>query len=303
MTELVRPARLKPGACIGVAAVSGPVEPDRLAAGVAELEALGFRIRLARNITESSGFLAGSDDSRAAGYRALLTDPSIDAIFFARGGYGGSRILSRLDPGEAARNPKIHMGGSDLTVLMAWLAQRVGLATFQGPMVAVEMGKGRALDWQRVLSGETPEPHAFAADDVLAPGRAEGPLVGGCLSLLASLAGTSEALSARDAVLFWEDIGEPVYRVDRLLTQLDRSGTFDGLRGMVIGSLVPARGESAETVRDYLRDRFQSADFPVAMGLPAGHLEAPRTLPLGAAVRLEATASGGAITFSEAAVR
>src|ERR1022692_395191 len=129
MTDLVRPARLKPGALIGVAAVSGPVDPGKLAAGVADLEARGYRIRVAQNIGESSGFLAGSDAARADGYRRLLTDPSIDAIFFARGGYGCSRILSRLDPGEAARNPKIHMGGSDLTVLLTWLAQRAGLAT------------------------------------------------------------------------------------------------------------------------------------------------------------------------------
>ena len=137
----------------------------------------------------------------------------------------------------------------------------------------------------------------------LSPGDAEGPLVGGCLSLLASLAGTPEALSARGAVLFWEDIGEAVYRVDRMLTQLERSGTFDDLRGMVIGSVVPGRAESAETVREYLRDRFATASFPVALGLPAGHLPAPRTLPLGARVRLAVRrGAGGSLEFLEGAV-
>jgi muramoyltetrapeptide carboxypeptidase len=165
------------------------------------------------------------------------------------------------------------------------------------------MAEPRPLDWEAVLSGETPGTHAFAAEDVLAAGEAEGPLVGGCLSLLASLAGTPEAVSGRGAILFWEDVGEQAYRLDRLLTQLERSGTFDGLRGMVIGSVVPGRGESAETVREYLRERFANAHFPVAMGLPAGHLEAPRTLPLGPAARLRTSVSGGDLRFSAGVTR
>ena len=189
------------------------------------------------------------------------------------------------------------------------LARRTGLATFYGPMVSVDMfdtaamAERRPLDWEAVLSGEIPETHAFALGDVLAPGEAEGPLVGGCLSLLASLSGTPEAVSGRGAILFWEDVGEQAYRLDRLLTQLERSGTFDGLRGMVIGSVVPGRGESAETVREYLQERFANACFPVAMGLPAGHLEAPRTLPLGPAARLRTSDSGGDLRFSPGVTR
>jgi muramoyltetrapeptide carboxypeptidase len=306
MKPLVKPPRLRPGARIGVAAISGPVDSGRLAAGVRTLESRGYRVTVASNAAapHALGFLAGSDSDRADGYRRLLTDPSIDAIFFARGGWGASRILRRLDPAEAAGHPKIHLGSSDLTALFAWWARHAGLATFYGPMVAVDMdGGGLTLDWEEVLSGALPAPHTFASEDVLSPGDVEGPLVGGCLSLLASLAGTPEALSARGAVLFWEDVGEAVYRVDRMLTQLERSGTFDDLRGMVIGSVVPGRAESAETVREYLRDRFATASFPVALGLPAGHLPAPRTLPLGARVRLAVRrGAGGSLEFLEAGV-
>lgn len=270
---------------------------ERLAVGVRAIEERGYSVILADNIREADGFLAGSDAARATGYRKLLSDPTVDAIFFARGGYGSSRILSRLDPEEAARHPKIHMGGSDLTALLAWIARRSGIVTFYGPMVAVEMANGLPLDWETLLSGEEPRPHAFDAEDILAPGAAEGPLSGGCLSLLASLAGTPEAVSARGGILFWEDVGEAIYRLDRMLTQLERSGTFDGLLGMVIGSVVPGRGESGEAVRGYLRDRFQNAPFPVAMGLPAGHLDAPRALPFGSLVRLEASAAGGSLSF------
>ncbi len=273
--------------------MSGPVDPEKLAAGVRAIEARGYPVVLADNIRDTDGFLAGTDDSRASGYRRLVTDPSVDAIFFARGGYGSSRILSRLDPGEIAANPKIHLGGSDLTALFAYLARTANLVTFYGPMVAVEIGSGRDLDWSRVLSGEAPAAHRFGSAEVLRGGVAEGPLVGGCLSLLASLAGTPDAIRPAGGILFWEDVGEERYRLDRLLTQLERSGTLEGLLGMVIGSVVPGRGESPDAVRDYLRGRFLSFPFPVAMGLPAGHVDAPRTLPLGLPARLSVDGDGG----------
>jgi muramoyltetrapeptide carboxypeptidase len=258
--------------------------------GIRFLASKGYEVREASNLRSSRSFFAGADDERARGYRELLTDPSIGAIVFARGGYGASRILPLLDAEEFRANPKIHLGGSDLTVLHAWIQKNAGLATFYGPMVAVEMAGDRAeeLDWESVLRGEAIAPHEIAAEDVLAPGKAEGPLVGGCLSLLASLCGTPEEVRGQGSILFWEDVGEDTYRLDRMLTQLDRAGTLDGLRGMVIGSVVPRRdGESRETVRDYLRDRFRGAPFPVAMGIQAGHLNNSRTLPLGAAAALD----------------
>jgi muramoyltetrapeptide carboxypeptidase len=304
MAPAVLPVRLKPGARIGVAAVSGPVDPGRLDSGLRHLEALGYRPTLADNIAETRGFLAGSDESRAAGYRRLVVDPAIEAIFFARGGYGSSRILALLEPAEIAANPKIHMGGSDLTALLAWIGRAASLVTFYGPMVAVEMADGARLDWEEILTGGSVAAHSFEPGDVIAPGRGEGPLIGGCLSLLASLAGTPESVPGRGAILFWEDVSEERYRLDRLLTQLERSGTLDGLQGMVIGSVVPGRGESAEAVQEYLRDRFGGASFPVATGLPAGHLASPRTLPLGLPVALRVDPDrGGTLTFPKAAVR
>lgn len=304
MNAVLLPPRLKPGACIGVAAVSGPVDPGRLAAGVGVLEGRGYRVEVAGNVGRAEGFLAGSDRERAGGYRRLLADPAVDAIFFARGGYGASRVLADLDPAEIAAHPKIHLGGSDLTALFAFLGAAAGLVTFYGPMVALEIAAGETLDWEAVLAGATPAPHLFPAEDVLAPGRGEGTLRGGCLSLLGSLAGTPEAIQGRGAVLFWEDTGEAVYRIDRLLTQLERSGTLDGLRAMVIGSVVPGRGESPDAVRAYLRARFRGSPFPVAMGLPAGHIQAPRTLPLGMRVSLDVDpARGGRLSFEEPAVR
>ena len=307
---LIRPPRLRPGATIGVAAVSGPVVEERLRRGVAALEGRGYRVRLASNALARRGFLAGSDEERARGYVELLADPSVDAIFFARGGYGSSRILSRVPADAVAARPRIHLGGSDLTALFAYLQSRVGLAGFYGPMPAVEMAvdAGDGLDWESVLGGDVPAAHEFAPADVLAGGTGEGPLRGGCLSLLASLAGTPEAIDARGAVLFWEDVGEETYRLDRMLTQLERSGTLDGLHAMLIGSISPGArggGESAEAVATWLEDRFRGAPYPVVRGFPAGHLARPRTLPLGVAVRIHANAggdSGGRLEFLDSGV-
>ena len=299
MSPLIRPPRLRSGATIGIAAISGPVAEARLRRGVEALEGRGYRVRLASNALAQSGFLAGTDDERARGYLELLEDPDIQAIFFARGGYGAMRVLGLLPAERIAARPLVHLGGSDLTAFSAFLRSRAGLVSFYGPMPAVEMAGDEAagLDWEDVLSGAVPAPHDFSGSDVLAGGIGEGPLVGGCLSLVASLAGTPEAVDARGAVLFWEDVGENTYRLDRMLTQLERSGTLDGLHAMLIGSISPGArggGESPEAVAGWLEARFRGAPYPVVRGFPAGHLARPRTLPLGVPVRIEADRSAGA---------
>lgn len=297
----IRPPRLRPGATIGVAAVSGPVDESRLSAGVAAIESRGYRVVLAANVLVRTGFLAGSDRQRAEGYRELLQNPDIDAIFFARGGYGSARILRHLEPRDLVERPRIHLGGSDLTALFAFAA-RAGLVSFYGPMVAAAMAGDEDLDWEAVLSGQTPEAHRVSEEDVLAGGVGEGPLVGGCLSLAASVAGTPEQIDGAGAVFFWEDVGEEAYRLDRMLTQLERSGTFDRLQAMIIGSISPGArgGESTETASSWLADRFAGAPFPVVRGFPAGHLPGSRTLPLGVSVRVDA--ERGVVEFSEAGV-
>lgn len=299
---MIKPPRLKPGATIGVAAISGPVDEARLEAGLANLRAKGYRVVEASNLRRRDGFLAGTDLERTAGYRELLTDPAVDAIFFARGGYGSARILSLLDPDELRLHPKIHLGGSDLTALFAFASGRSSLVTFYGPMVAVQMADDTPLDWEPILSGESVPPVEFPASDRLAPGVGEGRLVGGCLSLVASLSGTPEAVRAAGSVFFWEDVGEEIYRLDRMLTQLERSDTFDRLEAMVIGTIAPARAgaESPDAVRAWLTDRFAGTPFPVVIGFPAGHRPDTRTIPFGARVRVDA--DRGALQFLEAGV-
>jgi muramoyltetrapeptide carboxypeptidase len=298
-----KPPRLRPGATIGVAAISGPVDEPRLDLGLEHLRSRGYRAVEASNLRRRERFLAGTDAERIAGYRELVRDSSVDAIFFARGGYGASRILAGLDPAEIRNNPKIHLGGSDLTALFAYIAIHAPIVTFYGPLVAVQLAGGRVLDWEELLTGALPDCHSVPPDDVVRPGRGEGPIVGGCLSLLASLCGTPEAVAGAGRVLFWEDVGEEIYRLDRMLTQLERSGTFDGLQALLIGSVAPGRREGMESpdeIRAWLRRRFAEAPFPVVMGFPAGHVDSTRTIPLGALARVDT--DSGRVDFPEVAV-
>ncbi|MBI5446714.1 MAG: LD-carboxypeptidase [Deltaproteobacteria bacterium] len=290
---LRRPGRLEPGSLVGVAALSGPVREEDLWAGVSTLESFGFRVRLASNVLAREPLLglAGDDDARLAGYLALVEDPEVDAILFARGGYGVTRLLGRLPEGLLRETAKLHCGYSDLTALSAFLRQRCGLVSIHGPMVAADLATPldplTATWFPALLEGRAPLRLEVPAADVLVPGRAEGPLVGGCLSLLAALAGTPWEYDYEGALLFIEEVGEEAYRLDRMLGTLLSAGRLDHLAGIMAGSMtrVTFGGvEDPERVRALLLDRLGPLGVPVAAGLPFGHVAPNVPLPVGARV-------------------
>ncbi len=299
MAGLIRPRRLSPGDTVGVAALSGLPDPDALAAGVRALEGFGYRVRLAPNVLASEPLLglAGSAAERAAGYRSLLVDPEVKAVVFARGGYGVAPALRHLDPAEAARNPKIHCGFSDLTLLSSWLL-KAGVPSFHGPMVAADLARGldplSASFFPSMPEGRGPKKIFLEGEEgkggaagggVLVPGSASGRLVGGCLSLLAASVGTPWEFDYSGALLFFEDIAEEAYRIDRMLGTLIDSGRFAKLSGILIGSLsaVTFGGvEDAGRLRAVLSARLTPLGIPVALGLPTGHRGPNVTLPIGA---------------------
>ena len=304
-----KPPALRPGARIGVAALSGRVDPERLDAGIARLRGRGYAVVEADNVRRTDPFgRAGTDAERAAGYRALLRDPSVEAIFFARGGWGAARVLDRLDPDEAARHPKIHMGGSDLTTLFAWLQARAGLVAFHGPMVAVDFARPEPdpeteSAWEPVLRGDAPIEWALDPSRIVAGGAGAGPLVGGCLSLLVALEGTPEAIDTRGKVVFWEDVGEELYRIDRMLTHWKRAGRFAEPAGVIIGTLENIRNNGRPdeaALSALLADHFAAAPYPVVRDWPSGHGARNRTLPLGTRVSIDSARS--AVRFEERAV-
>ncbi|MBK9064056.1 MAG: LD-carboxypeptidase [Acidobacteria bacterium] len=313
MADLARLPRLVPGDTVGVAALSGPPDPDALAAGVRALEGFGYRVRLAPNVLSKEPLLglAGAAEERAAGYRSLLVDPGVKAIVFARGGYGVASALPCLDPAEAAAHPKIHCGFSDVTVLSSWLL-KAGVPSFHGPMVAADLARGldplSASFFPSMLEGRGPKEIFLEGEEgrggatgssVLVPGAATGRLVGGCLSLLAASVGTPWEFDYSNGLLFFEDIAEEAYRIDRMLGTLIDSGRFAKLSGILIGTLsaVTFSGvEDSERLRSVLTARLAPLGIPVALGLPAGHRGSNATLPVGARAAWD---GAGTLTFLE----
>ena len=243
---------------------------------------LGFEPVLAPNLESRDGPFAGSDAERLEGFHRLAADPDIRSIFFLRGGHGVIRLLDHIDWQRFADIPRPYVGYSDLTPLLLEITRRTGRVTFHGPMVAVEMARGLS-EVERssllvALGGA--EPIEYPLEGPVGGKAVEGTLLGGCLSLLSSVAGTRYALACEEpTVLFWEDVDEPFYRIDRMLTQLRLSGSVSSLSGMVIGRTGLDRSELERLGRE------SGGSF--AAGLSSGHCSPNLTLPLGSVVRLD----------------
>jgi muramoyltetrapeptide carboxypeptidase len=283
---------------VGIAALSGPVDPERLAAGVEALRRLGFEPVLADNLASRHGFFAGTDQERLAGFHRLAADPDLPAILFARGGHGLLRLLPGIDWDLLRRHPRAYVGYSDLTPLLLCITERLKLVTFHGPLVAADLARGLTAVEEAsllgALAGSYPAAQPYRrllreAED----GLAFGPLMGGCLSLLAGVLGTPYIPDLEGALLFWEDINEPPYKIDRMLTQLYLSGSLADIEGMIVGHLgwteVPAGEAAAPTDwAGVVRESVAGCDWPLVWGLDSGHFRPNRTLPLGLGARLDA---------------
>lgn len=289
-----QPRVLKKGDTIGIAAPASPFDRNKFQKGVRALEGLGFKTHFRKDIYDQNRYFAGSEARRAEEFMELVERKGVAAIMFARGGYGSQRVIPFLDAAKIAEHKKPVIGFSDLTALLTFLRQSSGLPTMYGPVVT-QLAKNssgvnaealtRALTSQGPL-GEVPSKGTY----VLKPGRAEGPLVGGCISLINSSIGTPYELKTDGAILFLEDTGEKVYVLDRMLTQLKASGALDTVRGIVFGSLTPLDGEPHDT-DDMINDVLVDFEGPIVKSFPSGHGEAFVTLPLGVKAELDASDS------------
>ncbi|MCX5232898.1 LD-carboxypeptidase [Streptomyces sp. NBC_00233] len=278
------PAPLRPGDTVAVVAPAGPVDATEMSAARSLLEGWGLRVRSTpRLFSTRLGYLAGPDEDRLEDLTEAWLDPEVRGVFCARGGYGTQRIADRLDyPRLAAAGPKFLVGSSDITCLHQAWGDRLGLVTLHGPMPAcrpLHDDEETARHLHAALFGPSARSLPLTGP-VLVPGRAEGRLTGGNLSLLASSTGTRTAPDTEGCVLFLEDVGEDPYRLDRALTQLRRADVLQRTAGVVLGDF-SACGPP-EQVEGVLRDRLSDLGVPVAAGLPAGHGPRQLTLPLGA---------------------
>jgi muramoyltetrapeptide carboxypeptidase len=294
--RIVVPEPLCRGDTVGVVAACGPVDRDLLNRGISFFESRGLRVLLGRHTLERNGYLAGSDEQRCADLNWILREPEVRAVLFARGGYGIMRILETIDREALIRQPRLLLGMSDLTALELSLFSREGLVTLSGPMIAGQIGDGLDRLSEQWLDRALTEPldgrDLFAGlgqtVQVLRHGRAHGHLLGGCLSLVTALLGTTHCPEYVGAILFLEDVSEPLYRIDRMLFQLKLAGVLGKVGGVVLGHFIGAQSEDLrkETERLVLELTTDNR-VPVVSRFPYGHVLPNLTIPHGAPVELD----------------
>lgn len=307
---LIKPPRLRPGALLALVAPAGRLDsPGQLASARRSLEMLGFRTRPGRYVLRRNGYLAGTDQERADDVMEAFLDPDVDGVVALRGGWGCARFLPLLDFEAIRDNPKPLVGFSDITALLLAIYVRSGLVTFHGPVGRSRWNSETVASFRRVLmeGGRlTLEPEHD--DDrrygytPLRPGISAGPLVGGNLSVVSALVGTPYLPSFDDHIVFFEEVREDVYRIDRMITQLKLAGAFDQARGVVFGSCrgCSSGGAGAGALEWMLREQFAGGRAPAWTGAPIGHISPVHTLPIG--TRVISDAGLGTLAMTEPAV-
>jgi muramoyltetrapeptide carboxypeptidase len=314
--SLLKPHRLLPGATVGLINPAGPTFVRSDLTMVTEvLQALGLRWKFGEHVFDRHGFLAGTDVDRAADVNTMFRDSSVDAILAVRGGWGCNRILPLLDYDVIRKNPKIIVGYSDITSLLVALYAKTGLVTFHGPVGTSTWNQFSTAYFKRVLfdaEAVTFENPVSKGDNLIqtkdrvetiTPGTARGILVGGNLTVLTAMIGSPYLPRWKGAILFLEDDGEEVYRVDRMLMQLKISGIAEQLAGIVIGKCTdcgPGTGFSSLTLEEVYHEQISPLGIPAFAGAMIGHIENKFTLPLGIEAEIDATS--GKIAMKEPAV-
>ena len=314
---LIRPRRLREGDTLGLINPSGAIHenaPYELTHR--SLRALGLRVREAPNVRARYGHMAGTPQQRADDIHTLFADPTIAGVLAITGGSGANRVLPLLDYGLIAANPKFLGGFSDLTALTSAVQVKTGLVTFHSPLGRSDWNAFSAHHFKTLVMDA--QPHTLsntlvagdqpASDDerasTLRSGRARGPLVGGNLAVLTSLAGTPYMPALDGAILFLEDVNEYIYRVDRMLSTLALSGALAKVAGVVLGAFtncMPSEGSFGTlTLDEVFNDYFGHLGVPVLRGAQFGHVKRKYTLALGVMAELDADA--GTLQLLEPAV-
>lgn len=287
------PPALKPNDLVAVVAPAGPFDRPSFDAGLKHLSSR-YRVRFDDGLFATHRYLAGDDARRQRELDAAFSDPDVRGVFTARGGYGSARLLTALKLG----GPRVFAGFSDVTSLHGALQAR-GLRSLHAP-VLTQLGKQPAASVDRFLAllEQTTPPSPLTGGRTVVPGVAEGPLVGGNLSVLTRLLGTPFMPPTRGAVLLLEDVGERPYRLDRMWTHLALAGAFAGVAGIVLGDFTNCEEKGADYgSADVLHSLAAATGLPCAAGFPIGHGDVNLAVPLGARVRLDATV--GRVDFLE----
>jgi muramoyltetrapeptide carboxypeptidase len=288
------PHFLQKGDTIGIVAPAGFMPVEKMQTCIETLDGWGYNVQLGETThSNSQNYFSGTDEERLNDLQQMLDDRSIKAILCARGGYGTSRIIDRINFKKFRKHPKWIIGFSDITVLHSHIFSNYKIASLHAPMAAAfndgEFTNPYILSLKDALEGKPShyewEPHAFNKT-----GEAKGQLVGGNLSLLTHLIGTKSDIKTKNKILFLEDVGEYLYNVDRLLVQLKRSGKFDKLAGLIIGRFTDNKDTErpfGKAVYDIIYEQVGDYDFPICFDFPVSHGKENYALKVGAKYNLQ----------------
>jgi muramoyltetrapeptide carboxypeptidase len=299
------------GDTVALCAVSGVVSETTIERATSNLTSIGLNLKWMPNARKRWGGYAGTIEERVADLHAAFVDREVSAIWCARGGSGAQALLPQLDYALIARHPKVLIGYSDVTALTNALWARAGVVSFHGPVSSSQFTPFNVANLQRVLfdaqsnAAAWPEgwPALQAMNDAAKASPIAGTLVGGNLSVFASLVGTPYLPDTRDALIFLEDVSEAPYRIDRMLTQLAQAGVFARCAGVILGAFTrtePKDNEPTLSVQEVFVHHFARAPFPVVMNAPFGHIPTQWVLPVG--VRAALSLQNASLTFLEPAV-
>lgn len=302
MISALPPPALAEGDTIGVIAPAGRlVDHDRFFSGVRVLQEMGYQVRYPRDLWPGIDHLADSDNRRGQECNVMFGDQDIKAIIALRGGFGCLRMMDQINLSLVARHPKFLVGFSDVSLLQNYLAINTGLISLHGPVV-ISLDTCEDCARQRLkhcLQGHWQEPLPLAGVEVLrAADQVSAPLLGGNLASLVSIIGTPFDFSWEGKIIFLEDINEPAYRVDRMLTQLFLAGKFNKIAGLLLGDFSGLHPPGDQLQQVYLNTIYKRVlelckdeHFPIWANLPSGHRANNQTLPLGARAVLERNGS------------
>jgi len=308
---MLKPKSLKRGHRIGVVSPSYWLEKKGLGNAVTVFQKKGYEVQLGDSVYLKDGPFAGTPQQRANDINQMFSDPNIDAIFCARGGYGANRVLPLLDYDLIQSKPKIIMGYSDITAFLTSITQKTGLVTFHGPMLSTF--KNTLVPYNldtlvNVLSGKEDirivEPNELKPT-ILKFGKAIGPLWGGNMCLLVNRLGTKNQLNTDGVILFIEDVDENLYAFDRMLFHMKEAGMFENIRGLIVGELTEMKDEIipfGKTTDEIILDVCGDLNIPIVTNFPCGHGNYQATLPISLPVELRADNNFVELLFLESPV-
>ena len=301
---MIIPPYLKKGDTIGITCPAGYMAAAKAATCISTLQQWGYEVMVGKTLgSDSKNYFSGTDEERAFELQAMLDDSSINAILFARGGYGMGRIIDRLDFKKFKKKPKWLIGFSDITVMHMHILSNLGIASLHAPMAGAfneEDGKNEFVtSLRKALEGKRTSYHA-KAHPLNIKGEATGILTGGNLALLSNIIGTASDFDTRKKILFIEDTGEYLYNLDRMLYHLKRSGKFKKISGLVFGGFTDMKDTErtfGKSVLEILNEIASELDCPVCFDFPVSHVKENVALKTGAAYKLKVTAAR--VTLSE----